>query len=153
MEPIRSTKFFDAKLHCGQMEPNNTLRQRKLKALALKYKAQGGLTHIAAMIEANPASLDQVVKGVLLKPKADGTRTPKSLGHATARKIEAAFGLGEGWFDSPEESAQLAPDAWAIAESFDALPKDSPESLALRKRLYWAIMAMIGGGGNPPNNS
>ena len=130
------------------MEPNSTLRHRKLKSLALKYKAQGGLAHIAAMIEANPASLDQIVKGVLLKPKADGTRTPKSLGHATARKIEVAFDLGVGWFDSPEEAAQLAPDARAIAESFDELPTDSPESIALRRRLYWAIMAMLGGGSN-----
>ena len=129
------------------MEPNSTLRQRKLKALAEKYKAQGGLAYIAAMIEANPASLDQVVKGTLIKAKADGTRSAKSLGHATARKIELAFNLGVGWFDSPEEAAKLAPDAWAIAESFNALPTDSPEALALRKRLYWGIMSMLGGTG------
>lgn len=132
------------------MEANNTLRRRKLQYLQEKYADRGGLNYIAELIEANPASLDQIVKGVLLKPKADGTRSPKSLGHATARKIEEALDLGLGWFDSPEESAQLAPDAWAIAESFNALPTDSPESLALRKRLYWAIMAMLGGG-TPPN--
>ena len=153
MNAISYTKFSGEKLHSSPMEPNSTLRQRKLKSLAAKYKAEGGLTHIAAMIEANPASLDQIVKGVLMKPKADGTRTAKSLGHATARKIEEAFNLGVGWFDSPEDIAQLAPDAWAIAESFDALPTNSPESLELRKRLYWAIMSMIGGGGSQPNSA
>ena len=142
-----STKLIDGAIHFAPMEPNSTLRQRKLKALAEKYKDQGGLAHIAAMIEANPASLDQVVKGTLIKAKADGTRSAKSLGHATARKIELALNLGVGWFDSPEETAKLAPDAWAIAESFNALPTDSPEALAIRKRLYWGIMSMLGGTG------
>lgn len=64
----------------------------------------------------------------------------KSFGEKAARDYEAGLGLPYGYLDD----VGLAPDAAAIAEAFNRLPHATPEQLAVRKRLYMAIMAMVG---------
>lgn len=49
----------------------------------------------------SPAYLDQIVKGVLLPPKKDGTRSARHLADKAARQIESGLGLTEGWLDWP----------------------------------------------------
>ncbi len=87
-----------SKLLEGAMETGNDRRKRKLAALVGEY----GLAKVASQAKVNPAALDQVLKGVLLPAKADGSRSARSLGDAAARRIEAAFQLGSGWFDAAE---------------------------------------------------
>lgn len=79
------------------METSAERRRRKLKDLC----SQRGLKAVADRAEVSAASLDQIIKGVLLPPKKDGSRTPRSLGDDVARRIEDAEGLGRGWFDEP----------------------------------------------------
>lgn len=78
------------------METNDERRKRKLRQLS---EAHG----LDALAEAaglkGPESLDQILKGVLLPKKTDGTQSPRSLGDDSARKIELALNLGRGWFD------------------------------------------------------
>lgn len=79
------------------METASDRRKRKLRELSALV---GGVRVIAERASVNEASLDQVIKGVLLPPKKDGSRSPRSLGDSTAHAIEDAFELGRGWFDS-----------------------------------------------------
>lgn len=79
------------------METSAERRRRKLKDLC----AQRGLKAVADRAGVSAASLDQIIKGVLLPPKKDGSRTPRSLGDDAARRIEDAERLGRGWFDEP----------------------------------------------------
>lgn len=86
------------------METSSERRRRKLAELC----DQRGIKNIAERAGLSPASLDQIIKGVLLPPKKDGSRSPRSLGDDAARKIEDAEHLGRGWFDeSPSASAQF----------------------------------------------
>jgi phage repressor protein C with HTH and peptisase S24 domain len=79
------------------METNAERRRRKLAELCQSR----GLKAVADRADLNPATLDQIIKGVLLPPKKDGSRSPRSLGDEAARKIEDAESLGLGWFDTP----------------------------------------------------
>lgn len=79
------------------METKSDRRLRKLRQLADQH---GGLRAIADKAKVSAASLDQIVKGVPLPPKKDGSRSPRSLGDSAAHAIEDAFQLGRGWFDS-----------------------------------------------------
>lgn len=79
------------------METNAERRRKKLTELC----EQRGLKRVAERAGLSAASLDQIIKGVLLPPKKDGTRNPRSLGDEAARKIEDAERLGLGWFDEP----------------------------------------------------
>lgn len=79
------------------METNAERRRKKLADLC----AQRGLKKVAERAGLSAASLDQIIKGVLLPPRKDGTRNPRNLGDDAARKIEDAEGLGLGWFDEP----------------------------------------------------
>lgn len=88
------------------METVSERRRRKLTALA---NARGGVARIAEAAGLSAAALDQVLKGTLLPPKADGTRNSKSLGDPSARAIEAALGLGHGWFDADDAAINLDP--------------------------------------------
>ena len=132
------------------METITERRKRKLIGLAQRFIAQGGLEHIAIQADINPAHLDQIVKGVLLQPKQDGTRSARTLGNKSARKIEAAFKLGTGWFDAPDDPAGLARDALTIAQAFDALPSDTPQALAMRQQTYWGIQALLAAAARTP---
>lgn len=105
------------------METISERRRRKLQGLVDKR----GLAKIADAAGLSAAALDQVLKGTLMKPKLDGTRSAKSLGDLSARKIEDALELGRGWFDADDlataNGAQTAPDdSRPEADSFtDAL--------------------------------
>jgi hypothetical protein len=79
------------------METSSERRKRRLQWLVDKH----GLLAVAVKAKISHAGLDQILKGVLLPPKADGTRSPKSLGNHVAQQIEDAFELGRGWFDLP----------------------------------------------------
>lgn len=71
---------------------------------------------VASAAEVNWQSLDQVLKGVLLPPKADGSRAPKALGDDTARRLEEVFDLGRGWFDWPFDGVDFK--KWAGLNEF-----------------------------------
>jgi hypothetical protein len=79
------------------METKDQRRQRKLGQLIAA--TAGGMDAIATAADINPAYLQQIVKGVLLPAKRDGSRSPRSLGDTAAEKIEDAMRLGRGWFD------------------------------------------------------
>lgn len=79
------------------METSSERRRKKLTQLC----EQRGLKAVAERSGVSAAALDQIIKGVLLPPKKDGSRSPRSLGDEAARKIEDAEGLGRGWFDEP----------------------------------------------------
>lgn len=81
----------------------------------------------------NWQSLDQVLKGVLLPAKADGTRTPKSLGDDAARKLEEVFKLGRGWFDWPFEHVDFG--LWVAL--------DDAQRAAAQGRLEGAIKEIL----------
>jgi hypothetical protein len=147
------TSFSDSSALQGGVETISDRRRRKLEALAHAHRAKGGLAYIAETADVSVASLDQIIKGVLLPAKADGPRSPRSLGSATARQIEAAMKLGDGWFDAPDDASSLAPDALAIAEAFDALPMDSASALEVRQALYWAMQNMLAGAAGRPSNA
>lgn len=63
----------------------------------------------------------------------------KSFGREKARQIELALQLAP--FTLEEHG--LNPDAASIAGTFERLPTDTEDALALRKQLYVSIMAMI----------
>lgn len=89
------------------METKDERRRRKLQQLVAGVT--GGLEAIAVRSETSPQYLQQIIKGVLLPPKKDGTRSPRSLGDAAAEAIEDAFELGRGWFDSDRPLPELEP--------------------------------------------
>ena len=135
------------------METKDTRRKRKLGLLIAA--TDGGLEAIAIKAEINPAYLQQIVKGVLLPPKKDGTRSPRALGDSAAEKIEDAYKLGRGWFDSP----QVMPNARGVSEppapyagatwpfkgvSPDQWARLSPESCALVEAMALQLLAIHG---------
>lgn len=98
------------------METNAERRTRKLAALC----AIKGVKEVAEKAGLNPESLSQILKGVKLPPKKDGTRSARSLGDPAARKIEDAEQLGRGWFDLPDpEVDQIAPHDGRAQASLD----------------------------------
>lgn len=101
------------------METCSERRKRKLIALA---EEKGGTKTIATDCGLNPQTLDQIVKGVLLPKKDDGTRNERSLGDEAARKIEVRYGLERGWFDS-EEVTGIMSEREMIEVSLDVITK------------------------------
>lgn len=79
------------------METNEERRRRKLEALIQHHGADA----IAAKAELSAEYLDQIVKKRLLPPKADGTRSARTLAEDAARRIERGLGLATGWLDWP----------------------------------------------------
>lgn len=102
------------------METCSERRKRKLVALASE---KGGTATIAKDCGLNPATLDQIVKGVLLPPKADGTRSERSLGDDAARMIETRYELERGWFDSDEVTGMVVSESEAIVAALGVLTK------------------------------
>lgn len=80
------------------METKDARRRRKLGLLV----DQHGLEAVAVAAQKNPQYLRQVLQGVLLPIKRDGTRSPRALGDTAAEAIEDAMHLGRGWFDSAQ---------------------------------------------------
>jgi hypothetical protein len=99
------------------METAGERRRRKLAFLCETY----GRDLVAQLSGTNPFALEQVVKGVLLPAKKDGTRSPRNLGDAAARAIEVALDLGEGWFDAPDEVEAFSPGALSIARAYEKM--------------------------------
>jgi len=85
------------------METSTERRRRKLTELCVER----GMDKVAERAGLNPIYLDQIIKGVLLPLKKDGSRSMRSLGDDAAQKIEAAEELGRGWFDK-EDRPQAA---------------------------------------------
>lgn len=109
-------------LETASMETNAERRRRKLIELCKKH---GGYTAVAEKAGVTPATLDQVIKGVLLPAKQDGTRSPRALGNANAHAIEDAYDLGRGWFDAvetvDEDRARLSDQAVKLGLRYDEL--------------------------------
>ena len=93
-------------LHNASMETASSRRKRRLQELC---DAHGGFAAVAEKAKVSGPTLDQILKGTLLPPKKDGTRSERSLGAALAAKIEGAFNLPRGWFDVAVESEILTP--------------------------------------------
>lgn len=103
--------------HCTMMESSAERRRRKLAALCEKH----GRDVVSRRSGTNPFALEQVIRRVPLPAKKDGTRSPRNLGDAAARAIEAAFGLGEGWFDTPDDMETLSKEALDIACAYEKM--------------------------------
>lgn len=133
MQAIRLPGLYGDLLQASRMETSSDRRRRRLAGLVALH----GLAAVAQRSHLRREALDQVLKGTLLPPKADGSRSPRALGNASARAIEDAFGLGVGWFDAPDpEEAPAAPAAAgyaAIAADLDVLPDIERE--AFRQQL------------------
>jgi hypothetical protein len=85
------------------MFTKDEIRRRRLEELCQREGGPQAVADKAKLAGANLSgpTLDQIIKGSLLPAKADGSRSPRALGDALARKIEEVFDLGEGWLDWP----------------------------------------------------
>ena len=95
------------------METNEERRRRKLAKLCSTH----GKDQVAEAAAVSPEYLDQILKGVLLPKKQDGTRSRRALGEDSARKIEAAYGLPVGWMDNDWPFVLVSQSRW---EALDA---------------------------------
>jgi hypothetical protein len=95
------------------MDSSYEIRRRRLQQLCA---AEGGVRAVADRASLSWQALNQVIKGVPLPVKQDGTRSPRSLGDAQVRALEAAYGLGPGWFDWPFEMVDFS--KWQRLDSF-----------------------------------
>lgn len=110
------------------METASERRKRKLQWVIANH---GGLPAVAKAANLSQAALDQILKGTLLPPKADGTQSQKGLGSAAARALEQAFSLGKGWFDAPDAApatsvtvGDLRHDEEDLILAYRKLPED-----------------------------
>lgn len=122
------------------METCSERRKRKLVELA---REKGGLKTLATDCGLSHAALDQIVKGVPLPPKADGTRSERSLGDDAARSIEKRYGLERGWFDSDQAAASTTPETLAQALNLlaEALQNAGRDELMAIERWLSAMAA------------
>lgn len=119
--------------HAGMGDPypltNDEVRRRRL--VQLSGLIAGGLVAIAEKAQVSAQNLDHVIK----RRRQSGTRRASEdkplvqLGDKIARRIEAAYGLGEGWFDWPFERVDFA--------SYAAL--DADQRLIVQGRMIAAI--------------
>lgn len=126
------------------METKDTRRRRKLELLIAG--TPGGMDAIATAAQINPAYLSQIVKGVLLPPKKDGSRSPRALGDAAAEKIEDAYHLGRGWFDSnlplPGATGVAEPTPSYASWPFTALTQKQWAALGPQSRAMIEALAL-----------
>lgn len=114
LQAIRFCAATSDPIEPAPMETNDERRKRKLRQLAALH----GLDALAdAAGLKGSESLDQILKGVKLPPKADGTRSERSLGDESARKIELALGLERGWFDEDWPFPLVDQARWARCTS------------------------------------
>lgn len=107
------------------METRSERRRRKLSELCDAF----GLKTIAEDAELSPLYLSQIIKGVKLPPKADGTRSARALGDTAARAIETKRGLGIGWFDNDKDDIPMSPSELKLLGAFRDLPPNLQELL------------------------
>lgn len=79
----------------------------------------------------NWQALDQIQKKVLLPPRADGKKIPRSLGDDAARRLERAWDLGQGWLDWPFEGVEFS--QWAALDPFQRAFAQAHISLAIEQ--------------------
>lgn len=118
-------------LDTSGMETASERRKRKLIELCGKH----GLRTVADRAGVNQFALEQVMKGVLLPAKKDGTRSPRNLGDAAARAIERAFDKPEGWFDSHDvggDERSLSDAARRFGAWFDFQATQEQRELIMR---------------------
>lgn len=114
------------------METKGARRLRKLTWLCNEH---GGAETVAAESGVSEEYLGQILKGVLLPAKADGSRSARILGDAAARKIEAAYRLGNGWFDSDEGRPALPDDLQELADAIADFDKPTERAAAVLSAL------------------
>ena len=88
-----------------EQETTHERRKRRLEWLAKQYTVDW----VAQQAGVSMEGLLQIIRGVLLPPKADGSRSPRSVGDKLARAIEDGLNLGRGWFDQPGDQNLGAP--------------------------------------------
>lgn len=113
---------------------------RKLQWLA---KEHGGPEQIAAAANISAEALDQVLKGVLLPPKRDGSRTPRSLGDKAVEAIEDAFKLGRGWFDTDDGFDDFEDVSRRATSTGPALPPSDFRDRHLVTESEWTALQEI----------
>jgi hypothetical protein len=132
-------------------------RRRKLEALCKEHSIE----LVAQKADLAPAYLDQIINKRLLPPKQDGTRSPRKLGDAAARKIEESMQLGPFWFDTPETDPNLEkvkemmaavqrPISFEAREICKAIDYAEPPLKATeRQRIMTQCLAVIARRGKP----
>lgn len=112
-------------LETPQMEPVDQRRRRKLNLLIEQFgglnpptrKIEAGHYAIARrVIEAEGTQADPKQMGQALRQAATNWKG-KNLGSENARRIEAALKLGDGWFDSADETGDIAFGALSAYEA------------------------------------
>jgi hypothetical protein len=97
-----------------------TIAERRKRRLIWLCSQKGGHVAVATAAGVSAAALDQIIKGVELPAKKDGTRSARGLGSPMARAIEAAYPeLVKGWFDADDVAAlMLTPEEidWVMAQ-------------------------------------
>lgn len=127
-----------------------TRSQRRLRKLQWLCQEQGGPQQIAMLAGVNAESLDQVLKGVLLPPKRDGSRTPRSLGDQTVSAIEDAFKLGRGWFDTDDGFDDFEPvGRLAFSRRQDASVEPGPDIRGRVPLISWVQAGNWNGAHDP----
>jgi hypothetical protein len=124
--------------HAVQMDTNEEVRRRRLQQLC---EANGGVRAVATKAKLNWQSLDQVIKGVLLPAKANGTRSPRALGTDNARTIEAAFSLAPGWLDWPFDHVDF--HLWVKLDDFQRAFVEGQISGILREAADKAVPTSV----------
>jgi hypothetical protein len=124
--------------HAVQMDTNEEVRRRRLQQLC---EANGGVRAVADKADLNWQSLDQVIKGVRLPAKADGTRSPRALGTDNARTIEAAFSLAPGWLDWPFDHVDF--HLWVKLDSFQRAVVQGKMSMVLAEAAEKSVPADV----------
>lgn len=86
----------------GAMQTAFETRKQRLAMLKERYKTWAALNEAIGWSPADPR-LSQIASGSL----RSGRGTPYVMGDLTARKIEEALQLAEGWMDTPPTYAEL----------------------------------------------
>lgn len=120
------------------MDTNDHIRRRRLEQLCLQ---EGGVRAVAEKANMKWEALDQVLKGVLLPAKSDGTRSPRGLGDPLARKLEEAYDLGIGWFDWPFEGVDFK--KWSRLDPFQRAFVQGQLDIAITEALQKTVPASV----------
>lgn len=109
-----------------------------LDTLAGRLRSARKTRNLSQAALAERAGVRQSTVGNIESGARDGANSLALLAHALAVRY---FWLRDGNGDM--DISQMAPDAQAIAEAFDALPTDTEAALARREWLYTSIIGTI----------